>query len=106
MEQNDSRKDLLVTTLLTAVPLWYVELGLPKTLPEFFKSGELGKIAETVAFKGDLILFSGGKKGETAEAFNALAKGMAILSAVPGGCDSFGYHWENGSATKVEKLNG
>jgi hypothetical protein len=35
-------------------------------------------------------LFRGGKRGETAAAFNSLAKGVALLSFAPGGVVCFG----------------
>lgn len=92
--------ELLVTSLLAAVPLHYQELGLPDRLPEYVS--ECGKMAELLATKGDILQFGGGKKGEAAEVFNALARGLAILSALPGGVDVFGFKWVDGCGTKVQ----
>ena len=44
--------------------------------------------------KGDLLMFRGGKRGETARVFNALAKSLAVLAFCPGGVTLFGQHWE------------
>ena len=60
---------------------------------------EIKKIAEDasqmIAEHGDNILFKAKKKGESAKAFNALAKGIAALSFVPGGVKIFGMHFES-----------
>lgn len=96
---GQKRENHMVTTLLAAVPLWYHDLGLPDTFLQH--SGKTGRIAEIIASKGDILQF-GGKKGEVAEVFNEMAKGLAILSAVPGGVKVFGYHWIEGQAHKIE----
>lgn len=73
---------LLAISLSAAVPLWQEEL---KALPwsEVDKLRE--EAARVIAEKGDVIQFRSKKKGETADAFNHLAKGIAILSFAPGG---------------------
>lgn len=89
----------LIGMLETAVPLWYAQLGLPDTLSTVLSSGEVGEIARTIAQKCDLVLHGpakGTKIGEVAEAFNALARGIAIASALPGGYTIAGIRWENG----------
>lgn len=80
-------------SLSAAVPLWiesFVQAG--------YSFADVTKIAseasQIIAEKGDLILFKSKKKGETANAFNALAKGIAALAFVPGGCTTFGQHFE------------
>jgi hypothetical protein len=50
---------------------------------------------DVIAHHGDVILYRGKKKGETADAFNSLAKAIAILSFMPGGVTCFGQHWES-----------
>jgi len=66
---------------------------------------ELQQIAthasQYVAEKGDNILFKSAKKGDTAKAFNELAKGVAVLAFAPGGVTLFGQHFE---ATHPESL--
>lgn len=44
---------------------------------------------------GEGILYSTKKKGETAKAFNAVAKAIAIMSFLPGGITIFNQHWES-----------
>ncbi len=84
--------DMLRSTLGVAIPLWVFEL---KKLPW----PEIEKIAhessQIIAEKGDVLQFRSKKKGETAAAFNALAKGLAALSFCPGGVTFLGDHYEN-----------
>lgn len=40
------------------------------------------------------MLFRSKRKGETADAFNHLAEGIACLAFAPGGVRLFGSHWE------------
>ncbi len=60
---------------------------------------ELRRIAteasQYVAEHGDNILFKSKKKGDTAKAFNELAKGVTVLSFAPGGVTIFGMHFES-----------
>ena len=93
---TDSR---LTIALEAAVPLQYAELGLPGSFAQFVP--ELGKMADLISTKGDVMLFGGGKKGEAAAAFNAVARGIAILSALPGGVELFGWKWINGQPQKT-----
>ena len=83
----------LNTTLAVAVPMWQEDFrGVPlETLME-----EAQGLAQTIGEKGDVILFKSSKKGETAKAFNALARAIAILSMMPGGVTVFGVHYEVG----------
>lgn len=82
---------LLVTSLQCAVPLWIIQI---KDVPWQDKKRRAEECSQIVAEKGDVILFKGGKRGETAAAFNALAEGIAILSFAPGGVRVFGEHWD------------
>ena len=83
-------RDLLVIALSAAVPLHIHELqGVDET--------EMVRIAHTcvdeVASRGDSLMFRS-RKGASAEAFNALARGLAILAHAPGGVEFLGQHWE------------
>lgn len=82
---------LLVTALLTAVPLWITELEHqpPDTRAEIAHT-----LADQLGAHGDALLF-GGK--QCAPTFNALAKGIALAAFTPGGITCFGYHWCVGS---------
>jgi hypothetical protein len=44
--------------------------------------------------RGDVLLFGGGKKGESADLFNRTAAAIAVLSFCPGGVSLFGSHFE------------
>jgi hypothetical protein len=83
---NDS---LLSASLGAAVPLWVDQI-----LREGWSDDRMRREAEecstVVASKGDVILFRSSKRGETAAAFNALAKGVALLSFQVGGVVCFG----------------
>lgn len=83
--------ELLAMSLSAAVPLWIEEF-------RHLSFDEIQKIAresaQVVAEKGDIIQFKSKKKGESAAAFNALARGIACLAFAPGGVTTFGSHWE------------
>lgn len=75
-----------------AVPLWVIELG---RIPAKDIMGRCHECAAHVAEHGDIILFKSKKKGESAEAFNRLAEGLACLSFAPGGVKFLGLHFDN-----------
>jgi hypothetical protein len=83
--------DLLANTLLIAVPLWIEEMKKVSWEERRQFSSECCNI---ICHHGDDILYKSHKKGETATAFNALARGMAILSFARGGVTAFGLHFE------------
>ena len=86
-------RDVLLTTALEcAVPLWVARLQLQPLDRLLARAPELANI---IAEKGDVIQFRSKKRGETANAFNALAEAIAILSFSPGGVKFAGSHWEN-----------
>lgn len=81
---------ILVTCLDVAVPLWIEKL---RELTAESRIERARICSDAIAFKGDVILFKSKKKGETAEAFNRLAEGIACLAFAPGGVKAFGRHW-------------
>jgi hypothetical protein len=83
---------LLLTALKTAVPLW-VNIWQPRSITERQQRGL--ECAQIVAEQGDVIMYRSSRKGKTAEAFNALAEGIAILSLNPGGVMFMGHTWVN-----------
>lgn len=92
MQKADAAKlGLLRSTLSVAVPMWIERLrslGWDLVL-------ERAKVcSQVIAEKGDVIMFRGGKKGETAYAFNHLAEGIACLAFAPGGVHVFGDHYD------------
>jgi len=82
---------LLAGMLQVAVPLWIEDL---KGKPWEYIAKRAGECSQVIAEKGDIILYKSSKKGETAEAFNRLAEGVACLAFAPGGVDVFGVHFE------------
>lgn len=84
---------LLQAALDAAVPLWIEQIKR-----ECWSFAEIQRVArdtaQVVAAEGDNILFRGPKRGDTARAFNALARGIACLSFAPGGVRVFGRRWE------------
>lgn len=98
--ENDS--GLLRIALQTAVPLWILKFR-NESFEYMQKRGEI--CSQIIAEHGDHIMFKGGKKGETASAFNALAEGLAILAHAPGGVTVFGCHWEAGRQMSRDELS-
>ena len=83
--------EYLRIALQAAVPLHIIQLqGTPWSEMTRMASD----VCQMIAEHGDLILFKSKKQGESAKAFNALARGVAILSYVPGGVTFLGDHWE------------
>lgn len=82
---------LLTSTLQLAVPMWIDQM---RRYPWEHIQERAKVCSQHIAEHGDLILFKGKKKGESAEAFNRLAEGVACLAFVPGGVKLWGSHWE------------
>ena len=82
--------DLLSISLSAAVPLWIEKL---RPLDPGQRIARASGLADIIAEHGDIILYRGGKKGDSAKAFNALAEGLAIGAFQPGGVTAFGQHW-------------
>ena len=85
--------DELSIALSVAVPLCIEQmksLGGPST-SDFVEAAKFGRV---LSEKGDILLFGGRKKGETANMFNKTAKSIAVLSFCPGGIELFGCHFE------------
>lgn len=92
-DQFDSMRFTLLSTLQLAVPLNLDEL---MRMPEGIRTDNAkywAKVAvDEVASRGDALQF-GGKRGEAAKVFNAMAKGLAALALSPGGVLFDGIHW-------------
>lgn len=80
---------LLSASLGAAVPLW-VDQIVREGWDDARMRQEAAECATVVASKGDVIMFRSSRRGETAAAFNALAKGVALLSFQVGGVVCFG----------------
>lgn len=84
---------VLVETLRLAVPLWMDQLH---QLPEDSQAARIKAWArdavDPIASRGDTLQF-GGKRGEAANVFNHVARGLAALAFQPGGITFAGVHW-------------
>lgn len=83
---------LILAALGAAVPLHVAEL---QSLSYDEVLEEAQRASAIVAEKGDIIQYRAKKTGETAKAFNALARGLAALSFSPGGVKFLGERWVN-----------
>lgn len=79
---------LLVVNLSCAVPIWIDHM---RAWPWADVAAKVRECSQIIAAKGDVLQFGG---DGAAEAFNALAQGLAALSFAPGGVTAFGEHWE------------
>jgi len=91
---SQSSNDTLLKSMLSlAVPLHilrFVERGGPSNAD--FQTAQ--SWSDICASRGDNLLFPSKKRGETAELFNGLAHAIAVLSFLPGGVETFGFHFE------------
>jgi hypothetical protein len=81
---------LLVITLQVAVPLWIHEVAKLTQAERLAAARECGQM---IAEHGDDIIYLSPRKGETARAFNALARGLACAAYQPGGVWFMGTHF-------------
>ena len=93
---------LLRTALSAGVPLRIMELQAHGGVsPEDIVA--CSEYSILIGARGDLLMFRGGKKGETAAVFNTLVKVLAVLSFAPGGVDFLGDHWESAPLPEKDK---
>ena len=97
--ENAPEGSLLPMTLDAVVPLWILEFA---QLPADERMDRL-KAMNGVIHRGmnfcelmEFVLHKGSKKGDSAAAFNALAKSIALMAFVPGGIHCFGRHFMHG----------
>lgn len=81
----------LIPLLALAVPL-AIESLRHKSFPEIALIAK--EAGQYIAEHGDVILYKGTKKGESAKAFAMLAKGLAALAFAPGGVTFYDLHWD------------
>jgi hypothetical protein len=86
-----STESYLAIALSCAVPLWIEKL---LRLPYSVVLERARVCGQAVAEHGDLIQFRSKRRGESADAFNRLAEGIAALAFSPGGVRTFGLHFE------------
>lgn len=78
---------LLTDALEATVPWWIEQL---RGTSFGYRQGMARESVDIIGSQGDNILFRASKPGETARAFNALARGLAILALQPGGVTALG----------------
>ncbi|MBO0813859.1 MAG: hypothetical protein J2P30_01695 [Actinobacteria bacterium] len=81
---------LLEGMLQVTVPMWIAEL---RTYREEDRLAIGRRDGDFVAEHGDDVLYRGHKRGDSAKAFTAVARGLAVLAFQPGGVTAFGGHW-------------
>ncbi|MFV2094849.1 hypothetical protein ACFHW1_05070 [Micromonospora sp. LOL_014] len=85
---------LLVTSLQATVPWLVRDL---QRLPAKVRARRIDQWAaaavDQVGHRGDILQFRGGKPGETAQVWTALARGLAAAAMAPGGITFMGQHW-------------
>ena len=80
----------LSIALQAAVPIAILEMRSWAPEARQAAAAEWGQI---IASHGDDILFRSARKGDSAKAFTALARGLAALAYCPGGVRFLGIHW-------------
>jgi hypothetical protein len=93
MPANAQDFPLLATTLEVAVPLRIAEYRAQGAT--HIHEDVRRQLVEMIAAHGDDIIYKSKKPGGTADAFNALARALALLSFAPGGVTFLGIHWES-----------
>lgn len=88
----NEQQALLESTLQVAVPL---HIETMRDLSPKQREKIAHEAALVIASKGDVILYKSKKKGETADAFNHLARGLAAASFCPGGIRFGSLHFES-----------
>lgn len=87
------RQRLLLDSLSVAVPMRIAELMDDVPVVRWARIEEWRAAAvEPVASRGDVLMY-GGKRGDAAEVFDHLAKGLAALAFAPGGVRFAGLHF-------------
>jgi len=90
---KQSNDNLLAVSMAAAVPIYILRLQA-KGGPDDSDMARAQESSAMLAERGDVLLFGGGKKGETADLFNRTAHAVAVLAFCPGGVDIFGQHFE------------
>lgn len=79
MENKFGNEKLLRTALKASVPFWFLEL---RDKPFEYLDKRRSVCSQTIAEKGDVILFGSKTPGRAGEAFNRLAEGCAVLALI------------------------
>jgi hypothetical protein len=86
--------DALLIGLDAAVPLRMLDLGrMCVDRRRATAKAWAAEAADVIACKGDVLQYGSKRRGEAADAFNHLARGLAALAQSPGGVLFAGRHW-------------
>lgn len=88
----ESKNTLLPEMLSMAVPLWIMKFQDLTDEERRDRLKELDMDGSDLCFRMEYLFHK--KPGETAKAFNDLAKAIALMSFCPGGVTTFGQHYE------------
>lgn len=96
----------LLIALEAAVPLHIIEL---RNWTPQQRQNYASEAATVIGSQGDILQYGGGRRGEVANVFNHLARGLAAAAYLPGGVTFAGAHWctdhavcKDASATPIE----
>lgn len=97
-EADSSARFLMRTALSVAVPLNLADIDMMRArIPARDVADVLHRwateAADSVAHHGDILMYGGGRRGEVADVFNHLGRGLAALATAPGGCRFLGVMW-------------
>jgi hypothetical protein len=87
---NEMTEGLLRIALSATVPLWIEKL---RARPWSYVEMRARECAQVVAEKGDVLQYRSKKAGESANAFNHLAEGLACCAFAIGGVRFLGDHY-------------
>lgn len=90
--------------LEVAVPLQIANIEQLTGQPTEHEIEQARAFADTLGEQGDVLLY-GGKRGEAAKIFVALARAVAVLAFCPGGVRLFGCHWKAGDHNKQSEVS-
>lgn len=96
----DQATALLEIALATSVPLWIDRL---KAMPYDRVLERALVCGQFIAEHGDNVQFKSKKRGESAEAFNRVAEGLAALSFAPGGVKFLSLHFDTTHPEETER---
>lgn len=96
-QPGGTKHTLLQASLEAAVPLYIAELEAQGG-PDEHDIASCQEIASEIGAHGDALMFR--VKGKTAQLFNKLAFGLAVMAFCPNGVEFLGVRWRAGSANE------
>jgi len=103
MDLGNHNTELLKLHILAVVPFMILDLIEQGGIKEWHIE-EAQRYVDILASEGDALLYHSKKKGQTARAFNALCRGLAIMAFFPGGVKFMGLYFEEKTGEDLEAL--